>query len=93
MSRISRPRPGWAPAGAAVLLAACCLLGSGCRQYAAAETDGFDLPPGSALLCDVVEVTASRPEGLLDEVVVTAPPPVEPEFAFEEARLDAPAAH
>jgi hypothetical protein len=92
MSGTSKPRPVRTLAGAAALLAACCLPGAGCRQYAAAETDGFDLPPGSALFCHVVEVTAPRPEGLLDEVVVTAPAPVEPEFAFEEAGLDAPAA-
>jgi hypothetical protein len=93
MARASRPRPGRALAGAAVLLAGCCLLGTGCQQYAAAEPDGVDLPPGSALVCDVVEVTAPRPEGLLDEVVVTAPAPAEPALAIGEARPGAPTLH
>jgi len=93
MSRTLRPRPVWALAGAAVLLAGCCLLGAGCRQYAAAELDGIDLPPGSALVCDVVRVTAPRPEGLLDEIVVTAAAPDEPALAFEGANPAAPVAH
>jgi hypothetical protein len=75
MATTSRTRPGRALVGAVVLLAGFALLATGCQRYAAQELDDDQRALDMALVCEPVVAVAERPEGLLDEVVVTAPVP------------------
>jgi hypothetical protein len=93
MLRDSRMRPRRALTGAAVLLAGCCLFGAGCQRYATREAERFELALETSWICAPVEVTAPRPEGLLDETRVTAAAPGEPVLAFDNALPGAPAEH
>jgi len=93
MATTSRTRPGRALVAASVVVAGFVLLFAGCQRYAAREMDGAQLACNLVPVCEPVEVVAERPEGLVGEVVATAPAPDWPLYVAGDVSSTTPSVH